>query len=77
MFPDTEDFPSGRLEGGVVPPVSGNGRRQLVRPPLGVRLGPNRSMFGAAVPETAVQEDRQADASEHDVRFASTMRERS
>lgn len=66
MLPDPDDFPSAILESFVRIGVPGSIRLDLFSPPSRIVLR-GRSMFWAAVPETAVYEDRYAFFDEGDV----------
>ncbi len=67
MFPDSEHHPAGFGERLVGRTVASDVGVELPSPPVSVRLGAG-SVFGAAVPETAINEYGYPSSSEHDVR---------
>jgi len=66
VLPDSDDLPSGGLERGIVGAIASDVARELRLPEADVRLRMGR-VFGAAVPEAAVDEHRHARGSEHEV----------
>src|SRR5262245_10358068 len=75
VSPDANYQPSTGYQTGIGIGVSSSIRLDLLPPPLGVGLRP-RSVLRAAVPETAVHENRHARGGEHKIPTAAETRER-
>ena len=69
VLPRSDDEPAVRHQRRRVPPVAAPVGVELGPPPLGVRFWRDR-VLGTAVPETAVDEDRDPCSGEDDVRSA-------
>lgn len=72
VLPEAEDLPAASRELCIHTTVPPNVSVQLLRPPLLVRLRPG-CVFGAAMPETTVDEDSHVQLPPHDVSLASEV----
>lgn len=74
VLPDTDDDPTGRDQPTVGVPVPFYVGRELVGPPLAIRLG-SGGVDWTAVPEAAVDVDGHTGAAEYDVRSPAKPRD--
>jgi hypothetical protein len=75
MLPNADNAPPGFGQLPICIGVSAAIRVDLLAPPFRVRLWP-RAVFGAAVPEATVYEDRDTKAREGNVRRSAQLKQR-